>query len=65
MPGCHLEWSGHARYGDCGDFQPARLVWRAAPPAPSACVSVCKGLLAQAWIRVGQSALVGPVWLQV
>lgn len=60
MPGFRLEWSGHATYGDCGDFQPKR----AAPPAPSAHVSGYKGLLGRAWIRVVQSALVVPVWLQ-
>lgn len=65
VPGFLLEWSGHARYGDHGDFQPTRLVWRAAPTVHSAHVSTCKGLLGHAWIWVVQSVLVVPVQLQV
>lgn len=61
VPGFRLEWSGHASYGDRGDFQPTR----AAPPVHSAHVSVCKGLLGHARIGVMQSVLAVPVWLHI
>lgn len=50
VPGFCLDWSGNARYGDHGDFQPVRLVLRASPPAPPAHLSVCKVLLEHVWI---------------